>query len=166
MKSSALVYGANYQDPYFFREDDDAHARRRAPTSSGRCSRSRRSCATSPTTTRTSTVTLLRFANVLGDDIDTPFAHALTLPVVPEIFGFDPRLQFVHEDDVVGALMYATTNDVPGRLQRRPATATCRGARCARSSASGALALPPVLTDLGRRAAAACCGSWTCRPRR
>src|SRR5262249_31814921 len=30
------------------------------------------------------------------------------------IFGFDPRLQFVHEDDVVGALMYATVHDVPG----------------------------------------------------
>ena len=34
--------------------------------------------------------------------------------MVPEIFGFDPRVQFVHEDDVVGALMYATDHDVPG----------------------------------------------------
>jgi UDP-glucose 4-epimerase len=59
-------------------------------------------------------VTLLRFANVLGDDIDTPFAAALRRPAVPEIFGFDPRVQFVHEDDVVDALMYATTNDIPG----------------------------------------------------
>jgi UDP-glucose 4-epimerase len=59
-------------------------------------------------------VTLLRFANVLGDDIETPYTSALKLPVVPEIFGFDPRIQFVHEDDVVGALMYATTHSVPG----------------------------------------------------
>jgi UDP-glucose 4-epimerase len=59
-------------------------------------------------------VTLLRFANVLGDDLDTPFAQALRMPLVPEVFGFDPRLQFVHEDDVVGALVYATTHDVPG----------------------------------------------------
>ena len=51
---------------------------------------------------------------MLGDDLDTPFALALRRPVVPEILGFDPRVQFVHEDDVVGALMYATTNDVPG----------------------------------------------------
>ena len=34
--------------------------------------------------------------------------------MVPEIFGFDPRLQFTHEDDVTGALVYATTHDVPG----------------------------------------------------
>ena len=51
---------------------------------------------------------------MLGDDLDTPFALALRRPVVPEIFGFDPRVQFVHQDDVVGALMYATNNDVPG----------------------------------------------------
>jgi len=59
-------------------------------------------------------VTLLRFANVLGDNLDTPFAIALRRPVVPEILGFDPRVQFVHEDDVVGAIMYAYNNDVPG----------------------------------------------------
>jgi UDP-glucose 4-epimerase len=34
--------------------------------------------------------------------------------VVPEILGFDPRLQFIHEDDVVDALMYAINNDIPG----------------------------------------------------
>ena len=60
------------------------------------------------------TVTKLRFSNVLGDDISTTFSHALRLPVVPEIFGFDPRLQFTHEDDVTGALMHATVTDVPG----------------------------------------------------
>ena len=59
-------------------------------------------------------VTLLRFANVLGDDIDTPFSRALKLPFVPEILGFDPRLQFVHEDDVNRALGYATVDEVPG----------------------------------------------------
>jgi UDP-glucose 4-epimerase len=59
-------------------------------------------------------VTLLRFANVLGNEIDTPIANALRHPIVPEIWGFDPRVQFAHEDDVVGALMYATGQDVPG----------------------------------------------------
>ena len=40
-----------------------------------------------------------------------PF-EALRRPLVPEVFGFDPRVQFVHEDDVVSALMYATTNEI------------------------------------------------------
>jgi UDP-glucose 4-epimerase len=34
--------------------------------------------------------------------------------MVPCLFGFDPRLQFVHEDDVVSALMFVLDNDVPG----------------------------------------------------
>ena len=54
VKSSTLVYGANYQDPYFFREDMHAHPRAAHRASSARCSRSRRSSATSPRTTRTS----------------------------------------------------------------------------------------------------------------
>ena len=41
------------------------------------------------------------------------------LPLVPMVLGFDPRLQFVHEDDVVHALEHAALNDVPGHLQRR-----------------------------------------------
>jgi UDP-glucose 4-epimerase len=60
------------------------------------------------------TVTKLRFTNVLGDDVTTPFSKALRLPLAPEVFGFDPRLQFTHETDVTGALVFATLNDVPG----------------------------------------------------
>jgi UDP-glucose 4-epimerase len=59
-------------------------------------------------------VTKLRFANVLGPNCDTAFGRLLRQPLVPEIAGFDPRLQFVHEDDVAGALAYATLHDVPG----------------------------------------------------
>ena len=52
VKSSTLVYGANFEDPYFFREDDDPHAAP-ARASSGRSSTRGRSSATSPRTTRT-----------------------------------------------------------------------------------------------------------------
>jgi len=113
LKSSGLVYGAARTDPYFFRED---MGRTSAPATNVERSLLeveaflRDFADDSPHVN----VTLLRFANVLGDDLDTPFAIALRRPVVPEILGFDPRVQFVHSDDVVGALMYATTNDVPG----------------------------------------------------
>jgi len=36
------------------------------------------------------------------------------LPLVPEILGFDPRVQFVHEHDAVKAVLFATLNQVPG----------------------------------------------------
>src|SRR5207249_4665741 len=92
-------------------------------------------------------VTLLRFANVLGDELDTPFVQALRLPVVPEIFGFDPRLQFVHEDDVVGALVYATNHDVPGVYNIGSDGVIPWSEVCA-IVGKRRIAMPPVLTGL------------------
>lgn len=113
LKSSALVYGSNKEDPYFFKEDigRSRAARTTVERSLVEVEAFLRDFADDNPHVA---VTLLRFANVLGDDIDTPLTRALRLPVAPEIFGYDPRLQFVHEDDVVGALTYATSHDVPG----------------------------------------------------
>lgn len=114
LKSSGLVYGSSYRDPYFFREETP-----RARAARTNVERSlleveaflRDFAQDNPHVV----VTLLRFANVLGDDLETPISQALRrLLLVPEIAGFDPRVQFVHDDDVVGALMYATAHDVPG----------------------------------------------------
>jgi len=60
------------------------------------------------------TTTVLRFANVLGAEVDTSHVHLFGLPVVPMIAGFDPRYQFVDEVDVVQALEHATVNRLPG----------------------------------------------------
>ena len=57
---------------------------------------------------------MLRCANVLGTDIVTPISQALSLPVVPSIFGFDPLMQFVEEDDVVRALEFAMRENLSG----------------------------------------------------
>ena len=59
-------------------------------------------------------MSLLRFSNVLGPDIVTPLSKALELPLVPSIFGFDPRFQFVHEDDVVRAILFVLDRHLPG----------------------------------------------------
>ncbi|HZJ28255.1 MAG TPA: NAD-dependent epimerase/dehydratase family protein [Acidimicrobiia bacterium] len=113
VKSSALVYGANFQDPCVFSEDMDRTRAARTPVERSLLESARffRDFAQDNPHI---TVTKLRFSNVLGDDIDTVFSRALHMPVIPEVLGFDPRLQFTHEDDVTGALLYATTHDVPG----------------------------------------------------
>ena len=41
-RASTLLYGSNFQDPYFFREEIAAHAHAAARVSNGRCSRSHR----------------------------------------------------------------------------------------------------------------------------
>ncbi|MEW2525421.1 MULTISPECIES: NAD-dependent epimerase/dehydratase family protein [unclassified Streptomyces] len=53
-------------------------------------------------------VCVLRFANILGPAADSPLAEYFSLPVLPTVFGYDPRLQFVHEDDVIEVLRLAS----------------------------------------------------------
>jgi UDP-glucose 4-epimerase len=113
VKSSTLVYGSNFDDPFFFRED---MARTQSPRTS-----IERSLLEVAAVVRDFAddnphvvVTKLRCANVLGPNCETAFGRLLRRPVVPEILGFDPRLQFVHEDDVADALAHATLYDVPG----------------------------------------------------
>jgi UDP-glucose 4-epimerase len=61
-------------------------------------------------------VCVLRFANILGPTADTPLASYFSLPVLPTVFGYDPRLQFVHEDDVVEVLRLAAHEPRRGTL--------------------------------------------------
>jgi UDP-glucose 4-epimerase len=61
-------------------------------------------------------VCVLRFANILGPAADTPLASYFALPVLPTVFGYDPRLQFVHEDDVIEVLRIASHEPRRGTL--------------------------------------------------
>ncbi|WP_433546303.1 NAD-dependent epimerase/dehydratase family protein [Streptomyces sp. CA-294286] len=61
-------------------------------------------------------VCVLRFANILGPCADTPLADYFSLPALPTVFGYDPRLQFVHEDDVVEVLRIAAHEPRRGTL--------------------------------------------------
>ena len=81
-------------------------------------------------------VSILRFANVLGPDVETSHIKLFSLPMVPMILGFDPRYQFVHEDDVVHALEHAVAHRGAGHLQRggrRRARAERGGRACSAS---------------------------------
>ncbi len=60
------------------------------------------------------TVSVLRFANVLGEEVDTSHVHLFSLPLVPMVLGFDPRYQFVDEVNVVHALEHVTIRNLPG----------------------------------------------------
>ena len=85
-------------------------------------------------------VSLLRFSNVLGEDIATPITRALELPLVPCVFGYDPRLQFVHEVDVIRAIMHVLDARPRRHLQRgrRRAAAVERGGRHLREAPGAA----------------------------
>ena len=113
LKSSTLVYGSTPKDPYFFAEE--AHRTGPARTPVERSLLEAEGYVSDFADDHPDVVvTRLRFSNVLGPDLDTPLSKALRLPVAPEIFGFDPRLQFTHQDDVLGALCFSARHDVPG----------------------------------------------------
>jgi UDP-glucose 4-epimerase len=113
VKSSTLVYGSTPADPQWFTEEST-----RVRTPKTRVERSllevesyiRDFAEDNPHVA----VSLLRFANVLGTDIVTPLTKALDLPLVPSIFGFDPLLQFVEEDDVIRSVEFAMRNQLSG----------------------------------------------------
>ncbi|MDV6012624.1 NAD-dependent epimerase/dehydratase family protein [Haloechinothrix sp. LS1_15] len=113
VKSTAAVYGAGPRSPAVFTEDSPL-----IPTSSrgyvsdaidmegyirglGR----RRDDLI---------ITTARFANLMGPTVDTVLTRYFALPVVPTIFGYDARLQFVHSSDALAVLERATLYDIPG----------------------------------------------------
>jgi len=113
MKSTTAVYGASPHDPAIFTEDMGLQS---APASGyardaveveqfGRDFGRRRQDVA---------LTILRFANFMGSEIETPLTRYFALPVVPTALGFDPRIQFIHEDDAVEILYRATTEEHPG----------------------------------------------------
>ena len=45
---------------------------------------------------------------MLGPRINTRMSSYLSLPVVPTVIGYQPRLQFLHEEDTLAAMEHAT----------------------------------------------------------
>jgi UDP-glucose 4-epimerase len=59
-------------------------------------------------------VTMIRAANVVGPHVSSPLTNYFRLPVVPRVLGYDPRLQFLHEDDLLRVLRHAAVTGIPG----------------------------------------------------
>ena len=112
-KSSAHYYGCERDDPAFFTERMQRPHPPRTQLERDIVEAER---AVSSFAERNGhvTVTTLRFVNGLGPDMRTSHTALLSLPVVPSILGFDPRYQFIHEDDIVAVLEHAVREDLPG----------------------------------------------------
>lgn len=113
VKSSTMVYGCAPEDPVWFTEETPRSRPSRAPIE--------RSLEAVEGYVRDFAednphvnVALMRFSNVIGSEIETPLTRLLQLPVVPSIFGFDPRFQFVQEHDVIRSILFAFDHDLPG----------------------------------------------------
>ena len=113
VKSSTTVYGASSRDPAMFTEDMQP---RRAPRAGyakdvAEVEGYVRGFARRRPDVR---VSILRPANVIGTHVVSPLTSYFRLPVLPTMLGFDPRLQFLHEQDLIGALEHTVAADIAG----------------------------------------------------
>ncbi|GAA4057186.1 NAD-dependent epimerase/dehydratase family protein [Nonomuraea soli] len=151
VRSTTAVYGSSPRDPAVFTEEFEPHdgpshgyakdavevegyvrgfARRRPDV----------------------TVSMLRFANFMGPGVDSPLTRYFSQPVLPTVFGFDPRLQFVHEDDAVEVLRRMATEDHPGTFNVAGAGVLVLS-QCVRRAGRFPLPLPsPAFSMLGEAA--------------
>lgn len=113
VKSTTAVYGSHYADPALFTEDAQAasgpqHGYTKDALELERYARGfarRRPNAT---------LSVLRFANFIGPSIESPLVRYLSLPAVPTVLGYDPRLQLCHEDDAAAVLHRTVMEDHHG----------------------------------------------------
>ena len=127
-----------------------------ARASSATSARSRTTSRPTRAATRTSPARCCATSRRSGPSADTQVTRYLSLPVVPTYLGFDPRLQFIHEDDAIDALVAAIKNPLRGavnvaapgtigltrmiRLAGKPSAAD-RARRCSRRRRRSAAAL-------------------------
>ena len=111
--SSCLAYGARYSNPVYIHEDDLLLGDRRYEHIRS-IIELEESCLAAIATGPEKSIIILRPALVLGPTIDNSMTRFFKLPVIPYQFGFDPVMQFIHEDDVVRAIIHAIKNDANG----------------------------------------------------
>lgn len=66
------------------------------------------------------TVTVLRPATAFGPNVQNFMSRMLEAPRITTVKGYEPPMQFVHEEDVASALRFALTNELPGAYNVAP----------------------------------------------
>jgi len=113
VKSTSAVYGSSPRDPALFSEDLVGKVPPRSGW--GKDSVEVEGYVRGFSRRRPDVdVVTLRLANLVGPGIRTPMTDYFALPVIPTVLGFDPRLQFLHEDDALEALRLGALEDVSG----------------------------------------------------
>ena len=115
IRSSTAVYGSSSRDPAMFSEE---MAAKRTPRSGfGKDAVEVEGYVRGFARRRPDvTVTMLRTASVVGPTTRSPLTEYLRLPVIVTVLGFDPRLQLLHEDDLLAAVRHAALSGVHGNF--------------------------------------------------
>ncbi len=113
IKSSTTVYGAAPTNPAFLSEDHPLQSRAHYGTARDLL-QIEALCKNHQAQFARPKLTILRFAHIIGPTANTPLGRLLDMRYPPTLLGFNPLIQFIHEDDVAGALIHAIITDVTG----------------------------------------------------
>jgi UDP-glucose 4-epimerase len=113
IKSTTTVYGASSRDPAMFTEDMNPKRQPRSGYAKDAFEVESyvRGFARRRPDVR---VAMLRTANVIGPQTQSPIVQYFHLPVIPTVLGFDPRMQFLHETDLLEVLRHTALGDAYG----------------------------------------------------
>jgi UDP-glucose 4-epimerase len=111
--SSTALYGPHFDNPNFLAE---SHPLRGLPDVAflGDKIDAERQLEAYARDHRDASVSVLRFAPLLGPTVDNYVTRWLTQGVVPTLLGYDPLIQFVHEVDALAALKLTLDHEVSG----------------------------------------------------
>jgi UDP-glucose 4-epimerase len=113
LASSTMLYGPRPDNPNFLTEAHPLHGHPEAHSVNNRVEVERllgEWAARHPSTE----VTVLRTCWIVGRHHSDRVTRYLNLPVVPKLLGYDPLMQFVHEEDCLDAFERATLESHPG----------------------------------------------------
>jgi UDP-glucose 4-epimerase len=113
VKSTTTVYGASSRDPAMFTEDMQPRRAHQSGYSKDAAEVEGyvRGFARRRPDVR---VAMLRAANVLGPIVQSPITSYFRLPVIPTVLGYDPRMQFLHAEDLIDVLRHTALSEVSG----------------------------------------------------
>ncbi len=114
VRSSTQVYGASPQNPTFCTEMHPTGKRGLENLHTHEKVEMEKQVIAYARSNPDTCVTVLRSCNTLGPTAENYLAYMLLKPVVPTVLGFDPLMQFIHEDDLYRAYLTVLQGSVAG----------------------------------------------------
>lgn len=113
LPSTTMCYGPHLENPQQLREDAELRGHEGAHWVSNRV-HVEHAVARFRESTPTCDVTVLRHCWIMGPRFVDPYVRYFDAHWVPTVLGYDPLLQFVHEDDLVDVIEKAIFESHPG----------------------------------------------------
>ncbi len=113
MGSTTMVYGANPDNPNYLTEGHRLRGVRGSRWVKDKVAAERELAVLQRDFPKIKT-TCLRFATTLGPTVRGFFPRVFSRRVLVQLMGYDPLMQFLHEEDAASALLKAVVEDHPG----------------------------------------------------